>query len=175
MRKGVKDESARKRYDVAAFKWVERGCAYAKCGKIFKPTGQAWNKYCSPICRTRAAHERAELPTAKRLARKLGFSIKPNAEIIEAEQKLEQLQRQFHNQELVVEQLKARQIGRPLTREQDAARYGPRIAELRATTPPTSWGKIQVVVEREMGLSRSLSGLRHLHEAYSRGSEQKAE
>jgi len=75
MRIGVKREQAEKRHKAAAHKWAPRRCEYSKCGKVFVPKGEPWNTYCSPICRTRAAHERAEIPTALRLAKKHGLTL----------------------------------------------------------------------------------------------------
>ena len=73
MRLGVREQSSNLRHATARHKWMPRTCAYFRCGKLFTPEGQPWNKYCSPLCRTRAAHKRAELPTAIRLAKKFGL------------------------------------------------------------------------------------------------------
>jgi hypothetical protein len=75
MRIGVKREQAETRHKAAAHKWAPRRCEYSKCGKLFVPKGEPWNTYCSPICRSRAAHERAEIPTALRLAKKHGLTL----------------------------------------------------------------------------------------------------
>jgi hypothetical protein len=90
MRIGVKQEQAEKRRLASAPKWAPRACAYSPCGKLFKPHGQPWNKYCSALCRQRAGHQRAELPTAKRLAHKFGFTLKSSVELAEAERILAQ-------------------------------------------------------------------------------------
>jgi hypothetical protein len=53
-----------------------------------------------------------------------------------------------------------RKLGRPRTREDDIAKYGPRIKELR--TQRKSWGQIQSIMNRETAQNRSVSGWRHL-------------
>jgi len=75
MRTAVRQDQSDKRHKASAAKWVPRKCAYSRCRKLFNPKGTPWNNYCSSICRRRAAHQRAEIPTARRLAAKYGLQI----------------------------------------------------------------------------------------------------
>jgi hypothetical protein len=60
------------------------------------------------------------------------------------------------------DKLKARQVGRPRTRQNDISKYGPRIMELKKLGKSNE--EVRMIMNRESGQNRSKSGWRHVYE-----------
>jgi transposase-like protein len=85
----------------------------------------------------------------------------PRKELAEAEREVLELRENLRRAEERASQARAK-LGRPRTAQEDAARYRPRILELRADGK--SWGQVQRIMNTETGENRSASGWRHILE-----------
>jgi hypothetical protein len=103
-------------------------------------------RYLRPYAKERHAAKLSEADAAEQLVRDL------RADIQAAKQTLA-------DKEAKLAALEAK-LGRPRTMTEDQAKYGPKIAELRAQRK--SWTQVRSTMNRETGQTRSVSGWRHL-------------
>jgi len=142
---GTKREMAANRHAAAAHKWKPKKCKWAPCGKVFDPKGTPWNDYCCREHRLKAAHERAEIPTARRLAKKHGLTLIEGGK---ADQST-----------LVSGKQPVPNVGRPRKE-----RIGNRVVELRRDGK--SWAQTTLTINREFRVSLAISTIRSYAENY---------
>jgi hypothetical protein len=116
----------------------EPGCA-TKLG------GRNESGYCRVHYDVYYAHDKRD--AARRRTEE--YRARQKAKIADAEVRLTELQDEVSKQRALVERLKAKQGGRPRTREDDVTKYGPRVMELRAQGK--SWPMIARIMKVETG------------------------